>query len=109
MKHLAPLLFSFLLLQCTKEKTLATEKMLVDHKKIPCTGFIPQECYLVKIGEDYPDGEWTYFYSEIEGFDYTTGFIYDIEIEKIERNPIPQDASMYRYLFVRLISKEPAG
>ena len=113
MKCFAPLILSFFLVHCSTEEspdatTSSTEEMQIQSFKVPCTGLVLQECYRVKIGEEYPDGEWTLFYSEIEEFEYTPGFIYTIEIEKTERNPVPQDASMYRYVFRRLISKEPA-
>ena len=107
MKSLAPFLLCLFLFQCKKEDEPITERLLVNAYKVPCTGFIPQECYLVKQGEDFPDGEWTYFYSAIEGFDYTPGYIYDIEAKKIERNPVPQDVGRFRYIFYRLVSKTP--
>lgn len=113
MKYYAPLLLLFILLQCTTDDTtennaVSTEQLLIQSYKAPCSGLIDQECYLVKIGADYPNGEWTYFHSQIEGFEYAPGFVYAIEIQKTERNPLPQDVSMYRYVFQRLISKERA-
>ena len=75
MKYYAPLLLLFILLQCTTDDTtekiaVSTEQLLIQSYKAPCSGLIDQECYLVKIGADYPNGEWTYFYSQIEGFVY---------------------------------------
>lgn len=72
--------------------------------KLECQGFILQECYLVIEGDAIPNGEWTYFYEDIAGCEYTPGFRYTIEVVKTERNPVPQDIGRYQYSFLNLIN-----
>lgn len=81
-------------------------RLLIESYKVECQGFILQECYLVKEGDAIPEGEWTYFYEDISGFEYTPGFRYTIEVVKTERNPLPQDVGRYKYAFLNLIAKE---
>lgn len=106
-----PFLFVLLLLllQCNQPPDDAPlediTRLMVHSSKVSCVGLIEQECYQIKEGDAIPDGAWRNFYEGIVGFDYVPGFIYEIEVRKIERNPIPQDAGQYRYVFVRLISK----
>ena len=71
-----------------------------------CHGFILQEYYIVKEGDAIPDGEWTYFYEDIIGFEYTPGFRYTIEVVKTERNPLPLDIGRHQYAYLSLIAKE---
>ena len=44
----------FFLFQCEKEDGPITERLLINAYKVPCTGFIPQECYLVKQEKIFP-------------------------------------------------------
>ena len=78
-------------------KTIYVGPYLVD-----CEGVAPQTCMLVK---ENLDDDWTYFYDQIEGFDYEPGFEYELRIneEKVE-NP-PADASSIRWVLVEVVSK----
>jgi heat shock protein HslJ len=81
------------------EKTVYVGPSLVD-----CTGVAPQKCMQVK--ED-PDGEYSLFYGQIEGFDYVEGSEYELIVreEKIE-NP-PADAPNFKWVLVEVVSQTP--
>ena len=71
-----------------------------------CQGLVEQQCLLVQEGSAIDSDNWNYFYSEIEGFDYETGFLYDLEVHISSRlEPVPADASSLRYVLVKVISK----
>jgi len=105
-------LFSLVLLillqSCPKPQTetILTTRLLVESYTVTCQGFVEQQCYLVKEGDAIPNGEWSLFYEIIDGFDYTPGFRYEIEVFKTKRDPLIQDVGEYQYTFVSLISKE---
>jgi heat shock protein HslJ len=77
--------------------------IVADHLE-NCVGVGPQTCMLVK---ENPDDEWTYFYDQIEGFEYEEGYIYELLVNEI---PVPNpaaDASSLRYELKNIISKTP--
>lgn len=107
MKYLSLLLLIFLQTCPSPEREDPNiTRLFIESYKVECRGFILQECFLVKEGDAIPDGEWTYFYENIAGFNYTPGFRYTIEVVKTERNPVPQDIGKYQYTFLSLIEKE---
>lgn len=60
------------------------------------------ECLVVKeAGND----KWQFHYGGIEGFDYTPGYEYRIEVEIIPDPDPPADAPDRYYKLVRIISK----
>ena len=78
----------------------------VNHYQENCTGFIQQKCYLVQEGDAIDTENWSLFYDEIEGFEFVPGFIYDLYVNIIERNPVPQDIGKYRYVLIQILSKK---
>ena len=71
-----------------------------------CQGLVEEQCLLVQEGSAIDSDNWSYFYSEIEGFDYETGFLYDLEVLISERpKPLAADASSLRYELIKIISK----
>ena len=68
-----------------------------------CVGVGPMKCLVV-------NGE--LFYETIEGFDFKEGFIYRLMIERYNAWPDdeepPQDASMYGYRLIEVMSKTSA-
>lgn len=88
-----------------KEKELT---MWVNKKKGTCnTGAgAPQECYLIAYGKTAPtkESEWENFSSEITGFDYKPGKIYQLKVLRKPRQHPPQDVSMYTYELKEVIS-----
>ena len=82
----------------------SVEKTLyVGPERVDCVGVAPQKCYKVK---ENPADEWTFFYSEIAGFEYEPGFEYELLVreEKVE-NP-PADGSSLRWELIEIISKD---
>lgn len=103
----APLLLLYLLQHCNHppQENELIKRLLINSYRVECQGFILQECLLIKEGAAIPNGRWSNFYEDIEGFTFTPGFIYDIEVEKIKRDPRLQDVGLYRYVFVQLNAK----
>ena len=69
---------------------------------VDCVGVAPMKCMVV-------DGK--FFYDRIEGFDFEEGYDYRLRIERYEAYPgrePPQDASMYGYRLIEVLSKTPA-
>lgn len=71
-------------------------------RKEDCVGVGPQKCLLVKQAEE---AEWELMYQGIEGFDYHEGFEYKVEVRREEVPNPPADASSFRYVLVKEISK----
>jgi hypothetical protein len=75
-------------------------------KRVDCYGSYPQKCLIVN---------WKYFYDYIKGFDYKEWYEYKIEVKKEKTCNLsivwdcPQDASIYKYSLVKIISKQKEG
>jgi len=81
-----------------------TIKMQVKESKVHCTGVGPMECLQFKTGKEK---EWTYFYENIEGFDFEPGYRYKLKVEKSKREGnLPADASAYTYKLKKVVSKK---
>ena len=82
----------------TQEMVLYVGPVLVD-----CEGEGPQKCTLVK--ED-PDGEYEFFYNQIEGFEHEEGFEYQLRVstEPVE-NP-PAGASSIKWTLIEVVDKQ---
>lgn len=76
--------------------------MFVAPETVDCVGVGPRTCLQVKYNEAE---EWSFFYDEIEGFEYEEGFGYEllVDISKVE-NP-PADGASLRYVLVEQIAK----
>lgn len=73
--------------------------------KVPCSGFIKQECFQVRARSDAP---WTLFYNQIEGFVYEPGYLYTIQVAiRVIPNP-PLDGSSRAYRLLAILSKVSA-
>jgi heat shock protein HslJ len=81
------------------EKTLFVGPNLVD-----CLGVAPQKCMLVR---ENPEEPWKYFYDQIEGFQYTEGYVYELKVtEETVENP-PADSSSLKLKLVEIVSQTP--
>ncbi|WP_224996194.1 DUF4377 domain-containing protein [Cesiribacter sp. SM1] len=75
--------------------------------KVNCSGYEGQtDCYLVQEGSLIGTDEWNYFYEQIEGFNYETGFIYELLVNKRKVKNPPMDAPNVKYTLVKILSKE---
>lgn len=91
------LILSFSVNSCEETKNIYVADHLTD-----CVGVAPQKCMLIK--ENVSD-DWTYFYGNIKGFEYETGFEYLLKV-KIEtiKNP-PADGSSLKYTLIEVLEK----
>jgi len=90
-----------MLASCSKTET---EKITVASAQADCTGVGPMKCLLVKMEGDT---QWQFMYEGIEGFQYTPGYEYVLEVKKMEREgPPAADRSVIHYKLVKEISKE---
>lgn len=79
------------------------ERITVASETRNCYGVGIQQCMLVKHNASEP---WTFFYGNIEGFDYVPGYEYVLEVKKEEVKNPPADASSIRYGLVKIVSRE---
>lgn len=89
---------------CNSNSEVQSKMLIVADHLENCVGVGPQSCMLVK---ENPDDEWTYFYDQIEGFEYEEGYTYELLVNEI---PVPNpaaDASSLRYELKNIISKTP--
>lgn len=86
----------------SKNVTEDTVKMTVASEKRIAMGVGPMEVFLVKEGEET---EWSYFYSNIDGFDYESGYEYVLEVKKEKIDDPPMDSSSIKYTLVKEVSK----
>lgn len=91
--------FTFLSTQANAD----TVRMTIKEELASCTGVAPQNCFQVKYKKSK---DWEFFYSQIEGFEYTPGYRYVIDVKRTKRKNIPADASAYTYKLKRIIKKE---
>ena len=90
--------------QVTEENLIGT-KIRVNSYKESCMGILPQKCYLIQEGKAIGGNGWQLFYDPIEGFDYTEGFVYDLDVTILEIENPPQDTSGLRYILNKVLSK----
>lgn len=84
------------------EKTVYVAPTLAD-----CVGVGPQQC--MQVSETGPEGPFTLFYDQIEGFEYEEGFSYELVVsEETVENP-PADGSSIRWVLVEEVSKTPVA
>lgn len=94
--------FTFLSTQANAD----TVRMTIKEELASCSGVAPQNCFQVKYKKSK---DWEFFYSQIEGFEYTPGYRYVIDVKRTKRKNIPADASAYTYKLKRIIKKEKVG
>jgi hypothetical protein len=107
------LAIAFYMMACNSDENLNTAvpegtNLRVNSYTVSCTGEMEASCLLIQEGGAIGSDEWSYFYYEnsIEGFDYSAGFIYNLEVTKTTiPNPI-QDGPSVSYKLKRILSKE---
>lgn len=78
--------------------------MFVGPEKADCVGVAPMECLQVKYSENEA---WQFFYSNIEGFTYEPGYLYELRVrQEAIANP-PADGSSIRWVLVEEVNKTP--
>lgn len=79
-------------------------RMWVEPELVECTGVAPMECLQVAYSEG---GEPQLFYDAIEGFTFTEGTSYVLDVEVTEVADPPADGSSLAYRLVEVVSEEP--
>lgn len=97
-------LFFLMIIACTSHTEVQSKMLIVADHLENCVGVGPQSCMLVK---ENPDDQWTYFYDQIEGFDYEEGYTYELLVNEIPVHNPAADASSLRYELKNVISKIP--
>ena len=82
-----------------------TVNMRIDHFRGVGTGMFPKLVYRIQEGDKIGSENWNNLYSEINGFTYEKGFVYDLKIKKMNIQDPPQDASSIKYELQEMISK----
>lgn len=88
---------------------LPTEKgtiYWVNSYKVDCMGVGPMKCMLVQKGEVIAEGQWEFFYSKIEGFEYEPGFIYKLKVKEENLENVPADASSIKFTLMEVLEKK---
>ena len=80
-----------------------TETLIIGPYTETCQGLIEQQCYL-EFNEE--SQAWEFFYENIQGFDFTPGYIYRLKVRLEDRGTEIQDVGRYAYHLVEVISKE---
>ena len=70
---------------------------------VECMGVAPQMCMQVATS---PDGEYWWFYDQIEGFTFTPGNSYVLDVTVAEVSDPPADASSRRYTLVDVVETQ---
>ncbi|WP_460219278.1 DUF4377 domain-containing protein [Psychroserpens sp. MEBiC05023] len=77
----------------------------VNAQEVECDGAHgKQRCLEIK--ELGIDKEWQLEYDGIKGFEFKPGFVYNLQVQKIELKDPPQDASSIVYKLIKVIKKE---
>ena len=99
----AALAITMIAVACAFSDDTTTLVLIVGPELKDCVGVGPMKCLEV-------NGE--LFYETIEGFDHEEGFIYRLKIERYNAWPDdeepPQDASIYGYRLIEVMSKTSA-
>ncbi|MEN2283642.1 DUF4377 domain-containing protein [Algoriphagus sp. SE2] len=93
-------------MSCEKEGT-DIETWWINSSKKDCVGVGPMSCLQIQKAKTLEEGNWQFFYDQIQGFDYEPGYIYQIKVKVSDRStPVPADASSKVYQLVEIMSKE---
>ena len=97
-------LFAF---SCSEEN-IDIANIRINHFKQSAVGTSPTLALLIQEGDRIGSDEWEYYYSEIRGFEYEWGYVYDLKIKKETVDDPPQDKSSIEFMLEEIISKEAA-
>lgn len=90
------------------ETTVMVEsaRLWVKAELVDCEGVGPQTCMQIAESED---GEYEYFYDQIDGFTFAEGtsYVIDVTIEHVE-DP-PADGSSLRYALVEIVEQHASN
>jgi heat shock protein HslJ len=87
-----------------KEKEKQSWVLYLASYKVDCKEGGPETCFLMKT---HPDSAWTSLNEPIEGFEFTPGYTYTLEVAEKIGDPTMVDASSKHYQLLNVISKTP--
>ncbi|MEZ4854383.1 META domain-containing protein [Flavobacterium sp.] len=96
----------FFLTSCSTTKT---ETFWVSGQKTPCdNGAGRAQCLNIYKGNDLENAKWQNFYNNIEGFTFEEGYLQNIKVnvQEIEPEKAPADASSLQYSLVEVLEKK---
>ena len=80
-----------------------TKTIFIGPNLVDCVGVGPQKCMMIK---ESADSDWTYFYNNIKGFEFKSGYEYELQVKITERDNVPADASSLEYQLIKITSKQ---
>jgi heat shock protein HslJ len=87
-------------LSFVRQPDVIEQVLYIAPEKKSCTGVAPMECMQVR---ETPAGQWTLFYSQIEGFDYVAGKSYKVKVKREKVANPPADASAFKYVLLEVL------
>jgi len=76
---------------------MALETYKIGSQLVDCAGVGPMKCMVIND---------KYFYDNIEGFEFESGYNYEIKVKKeLRPEPVPADVSRYLYKLIEIVSK----
>lgn len=105
-KHLLILsAFSLLFILSCSSNDVETSNLRINHHQQPTDGFYRHLAFLVQEKQEIGTSTWKYFHEVIEGFEYESGYIYDLQVYKVKIEHPLEDASNVRYVLKNLVRK----
>jgi len=103
------LILLYVFLSCSVNNQNVLQRIYwVNSYKVDCEGVGAMMCLQISKTDSLPSNDkWDYFYTQIEGFNYESGFIYKLLVEEQNLNvgDIPADASSIKYKLVKMLKK----
>ncbi len=81
------------------------ESYWIAPERVPCQGGAPMQCLQVNKLEQEQLTQWQLFYDNIEGFDFTPGQFYKLDVAITRRSNPPADASGLHYKLLKSLEK----
>lgn len=111
MRNLLVFIVLMALSGCASKKLQITSAEIwwINGSKVDCSGVGPVKCLQIQKSDTLQPGNWQNLYTEIEGFNFQSGYLYKVKISesKLEPSKIPADGSSIKYKLVEILEKMP--
>jgi hypothetical protein len=74
----------------------------INNQQEDCVGVAPQKCMQIKY---HPTEDWQYFYENIQGFNFESGFFYKLKVDIQNVEKPAADTSSKKYILIEIIEK----
>lgn len=91
---------------CCGDNDLGVTTMRINHHQQTAFGEARTLVYLIQEDADIGTENWTYFYSNITGFEYEPGFVHELKVLKTKVDNPPADGSSISYVLDEIISTQ---